>query len=366
MASSNQCCVCFDNIPKQTVNLVFCEHNCFCANCALQYFKNANTCPICRKQIDGTFLINDESEYVTKIYSLLFSPVTQSPIQNRNHGAQINVESQNDVDNPKEKADEPQINVEENNGDNSEQNEEEKKDQNLDEIGNLFRQDVDTNSNRNLGEINNLFEQNIGANSNSNLNEINNLLDANLDKIDVKFEQDEKLTNGAEKQEQNLDAIDKKERVSLNWILYDTTNHNKKNEEEEKEEEQKLYSRTISKTISIASSEEERTPTPAWRSSQIDNVGNRNKPGFFFSAPPDMSGSPAKLPPSRLLLSLRTEQMEPKQFAMVISSRKRSSRKSLSVERKVELEAIKEEISDDSELDLIIENENPMKKRKLN
>ena len=464
MTSINKCCVCFDNIPKQVVNLLSCEHDCLCVNCAMEYFKKENKCPICRKQIDGSISIDGKIMHVNEIYTrsrsntesylfatrsisvnsnyfrnseslendidnsanvesvvvicslcggeldinwihyqrcgceknksfacqecmdnnpeftvedicddrcsesrsvteseyypspttLLFSSATQSPIQNRNHGAQINIEFQNDGDNPEEKADEPQINVEENNGDNSEQNEEEKKDQNLDEIGNLFRQDVDTNSNRNLGEINNLFEQNIGANSNSNLNEINNLLDANLDKIDVKFEQDEKLTNGAEKQEQNLDAIDKKERVSLNWILYDTTNHNKKNEEEEKEEEQKLYSRTISKTISIASSEEERTP-------QIDNVGNHNKHGCY------MSQSPAKLRPATLLLSEKSKQ---KQFPMVISSRKRSLRKSLSVERKVELEAIKEEISDDSELDLIIENdsiiENPLKKIKLN
>ena len=186
-------------------------------------------------------------------------------------------------------------------------------------------------------------------------------MDSNLYEIDFELERDDPLTSFDDKQN-----IDKKDGVSLNSLLYGTRNNDKKNEEEE----EKSYSRTISKTVSIESSEEDQTPTPIYQSSQIGNISNRNKPDHFFYAPRSMKPSPAKLRPSRLLL-LKTENSNRREFPMVISSiRKRSLRTSLAVERKIKLETIKEEMSDDSELDLIIENdlvyENPMKKRKLN
>ena len=79
-----------------------------------------------------------------------------------------------------------------------------------------------------------------------------------------------------------------------------------------------------------------------------------------------MSGSPAKLAPSRIKLSLRTEESKPI-FPMVISSFRK--RKSVSVEKKIELRpSNKNEMSDDSELSLIIDCDaytNAKKKRRI-
>ena len=483
MASDNQCVACMEPIFKRTVDLVTCAHNCFCKDCALTYFKKENKCPICRKQIDETILINDEIIYLSEIYSrsrsntesylfgtrsistysersgisasleqsensdsLVFDeensdnseisegelvicslcsgeldingttyqqcgceinksfaceecmennpqleakdicdhrcqasiPVTESeyypslsvtitPNHNRNRGEQTNVDDDRQ------------------DGQNMNHNENFEEKENSEESGSLAifvileenEQNIDTNSEQsNPLEHGDFFEgdeENINANwkeneQNDKLEDYGFLNDQehnqNLDKIDNLLEE-------------NIDKIDQdKTYVSLNSLLYDGTNANinngvtdniKKNEEQE---EQKNCSIEISETLSISCSSEDKTPTPAYQSSQIGNVGNRNKHECFFYAPDDMSKSPAKLSASTCKLLLTTEESNKKQFPMVISSfRKRSLRKSLSVERKIELESIKEEMSDDSELDLIIKTdsyENPRKKQRLN
>lgn len=512
MASNDQCVACMEPIFKQTVDLISCAHNCFCEDCALTYFKKENKCPICRKQIDETIVINGKIIYLTEIYcrsrsntesylfgtrsistyserpsnspslepsenseSLVFDdeeildnenseneeildgelvicslcsgeldinytsyqqcgceinksvacdecmennpqltakdicdhrcqvsiPATESEYHpslsvtitpNRNHGEQTNAElkdnleenddngqnmNHNEYFEEKENSEENVcVNLRENDGlpndvflvmseedegneenvdANSEQNDklenqhdsflnDQEYDQNLDEIDELFEKNVDTNSEHGGFLNDEKYDQ--------NLNKINKLFEENVDKID----QDKTC-------------------ASLDSLLYDETNANinngvtsniKKNEEQE---EQKNCSVEISETLSISYSEEDKTPTPAYQSSQINNVGNRNKNGFFFYAP-DMSESPAKLPASTCQLLLTTEESNSKKFPMIISSfRKRSLRKSLSIERKIELESIKEEMSDDSELDLIIgidSYENPKKKQRLN
>ena len=52
---SSNCNICLDNIEKPV--LLTCCQNLFCGSCIIEWFKNNNTCPMCRAKISSEFII---------------------------------------------------------------------------------------------------------------------------------------------------------------------------------------------------------------------------------------------------------------------------------------------------------------------